>query len=168
MIKTRTITWAEFHWGTSTTSIDVFLKGNRKPISLFADNIDFLSRKLSKSEIDMVIQKLLIKKEVLSRKGDFPHIYDEMLQDLISTYKERYGGQVWKGEDRNDITSKCHYTLSINQLEELLEKRYKFTRVRIDSVSVGKTDSSMTTVEIEPEGSLFVSFREVEEDEETM
>lgn len=160
MIKTGTIFDAEFHRGISTNSIDVLLKGGEEPTSLYAGSIGLQCRKLSKNEIDTVIQILLIKKERRLRKGDFPYIYDEMLSDLITAYKERYGKQDEKAKDRER-----HYMLSINQLEELLKERYKFKGIRFDSVTASRKDSCMTKIEVGSEGTLFVSFREVDEDE---
>ena len=157
MYNARNVQRVLFCRGACVEWIEVQLKGKKEPISLYKNIIDHCSKKLSESEMGTVLEMLTRKKEVMLEECNFPYIYDEMLNELIIAYKECYGKQ-----DKKDNKRLPQYTVSINQVEGVLEQYFDFKHVRVDSIFAGSNDSDATKIEVGSNGLLYVSFSAVE------
>lgn len=140
-----------------TPHIAVFLSREGQTVYLFRGLIEHGCRKLSEAELEEVIDILTFKKRKMLKRCDFPAIYDDMLSDLIEVYRKRY---VKRGKKLNK------YSLSVWQLEELIEQRYNFKEVHIDSIYAGSNKGNAAKIEVgSPDRVLYVSFSEEIEDD---
>lgn len=160
MIKYKGVIRASFCRAGRQGYIDVHLRGLEKTISLVDGIIAYCSKALSEKEIKTVIEILECKKELMLKERNFPPVYEEMLSDLIEVYKERYTKQVNKGNRRLSQDS-----LSITELEKVLERHYKVKEVCINSIYAGSNSYNTFKTEVgSPKGFLTLSFSRAEED----
>ena len=161
MTKARSIYTVDFCRDNASPSMEIELMKGNETISLDRHSIAYCSKVLSQKEIKTIIEILETKKELMLKECDFPKVYDEMLNDLIIAYKERYGKQV-KKEDEHKI----HDSLSITELEEILRHHYKLKEVRVDSIYAGSDSYNTMKIEVGfPKGFLVLSFSGVEEND---
>lgn len=153
MFRTRTIYTVDFCRDNSTSSIDVHLTKKEEAISLFEGIIAYCSKVLSQKEIKTIIEILETKKEVMLEECDFPAVYDEMLNELIAAYRERYGV---KKEKRR----KFPYCVDPSELEVMFEQNFDITDVHIDSIDINANLKCGWR-----DLTLIMKFREVKEDE---
>ena len=159
MFKSKEVLQAEFYRGSSSPSIEVQFKGNKKTISLFESNIAYCARKLSEIEIEEVVTILSRDKKAMLKQRNFPPIYEEMLSDLIEVQRERYGV-------KKDKKRKLGYSVSLGKLEEILGLYFKVKKVRVYSIDVGRDRSDVDWIDLDSDSSyLVLSFREGERTE---
>jgi hypothetical protein len=162
MTKARSIYTVDFCRGNATSSIEVELMKGNETISLNHCNIAYCSEVLSQKEIKTIIEILETKKELMLKECDFPSVYGEMLDDLITAYEGRYDKRAKKAKKR-----KLGFSVSGGKLEEILGEYFKMKDVHIYSIDVGNNRDNAAWISLKESDDcyLVLSFREVEEDE---
>ena len=151
MIKARSIYTVDFCRDNAHPSIEIKLMKGKGTITLHHCGIAFYSKKLSQKEIETAIKILESKKELMLKECDFPCVYDEMLDDLITAYEERYG--------MNDTNIWKQYRLPLYGLEEIIKKHYELDQIHIDSV-VGGVNHTRKRIDLKQDNrALFVDYR---------
>ena len=151
MIKARSIYTVDFCRDDASPSIEIKLMKGNETISLFGGIIENCSKTLSQKEIKTIIEILETKKELMLKECDFPKVYDEMLDDLITAYEGRYG--------MNDTNIGKQYRLPLYGLEEIIKKHYELDQIHIDSV-VGGVNHTRKRIDLKDDNrALFVDYR---------
>ena len=151
MNKARTIYTVDFSIDSSSPSIEVELMKGNNTISLTHYNIAYCSKLLSQKEIETVIEILETKKELMLKECDFPSVYSEMLDELITAHDERYGVK--------DTYIEKQYRLSRYGLEWLLRQHFDLEEVHIDSV-IGGVNHICNQIDLkDDDGAFFVAYR---------
>lgn len=153
MINARSIYTVDFCRGNAYPSIEIELMKGNETISLYRHSIAYYSKVLSQKEIKTIIGILETKKELMLKECDFPKVYDEMLNDLITAYEERYG------MNDTNIGKEYSYRLPLYGLEEILKKHYEVDQIHIDSV-VGGVNPTCRRIDLKADNrALFVDCR---------